>query len=1269
MSMETAGVSEEALGAAVAALDAAPAGDVDPARFEQLRAAARRRYTAGRNTAVRIAGSLDLAPGARVLELGSEYGVLTLELARRGYSVVALEPSPAARHLASTVLQEVAPPGDVQFLAMGANALAELEGPFDAAVSDRGLTHVDFEIVVEQLARLLSPSARLVAAFVGEGIYAEAAADAIAARRLRQASERLLTLVHAQVARLGAVPPAAPRPLDPEAAATILSAYGFEPGVAVEHRKLGLPTRVAVDAAFIGEPAPVDPWTLVSAGAPRAALRVAETAGEVDPVLGAVANARAGLLVTDPPAGSTPSGIPAAALVRFALRDWAGVDRLCEEGTSDAAHLLRGAALLEMGRSDLAAQVAASAPDEGDLVEALAVIRTLGAVNRGEDANAWRSWADFLRARRERDGAAAPEINTYLTRLANVDGAPVARGEAEPRDEREQSAAPPVTVRSTPLPFKAMLAISSDIDQMSIYRFREVHRFLHTREETPAGVGLGLDVGDTFWFYRRIRGLSNPELAEMAYFDGLDWSTPSSSGEEILHYIRAGWIDALHTYGNFSGISDPAAQFTREHAERGLEVLSDAGVQVKVWINHGDRHNRQNIGGQQYMQGAVPSSTAYHADLLRDAGIEFLWESSRTGVFGEPSKLNLVRLEDGKDAWFFSRFYTAPYADATGHGLEAGAAEQMARTKPHAVLWHPAYLHVQLSDAYLGGLVERRELAIVAQHLGAARPLLHFGAPAVAALRRLSAAQDRGEILVARTSRLLEFNRARDFVRFDPRVEEGRLVIDIQGIDDPVAGFLPPTIERLRGLTFEADRPATLLLDGTPPAERDVVHGQEDGRELVGIAWHEPDYADHAAEFRSASKRPVSRARGFEPRSAEDVAGAALTALDEKSPLRAAWEEGIGGHARLFRELGLAGMGLGADLGPGDGRASFAYLLENARVAPVTSDAELGAIYDAIAEAAGLGPRLEVAAGSPESVPLGDAGCATAWLLDASSVADPELAFREVARILEQGGSFYCGHTTLDDALRRLRRAAAAPDLDAVAELARGLMAALLMRAGVPSTPWRPFTVLDADELVLGTGVCGLALVDYPGLARIVPGAATSGDVLARRDRALGPLETVPDGPEAEALLQRLVEIGFARTAADAMAAQEKRRRSAESRRLYLRALVRAGRGDSPEAASLLEGESDPLLRYAVELGAGRYREAAAALERKRRIGRESEGGALSPAFLRGAALLAAGEPDEARQELERGAGDLGCLLGLVEAAAREKDGTELETLLAGIGE
>jgi len=57
---------------------------------------------------------------------------------------------------------------------------------------------------------------------------------------------------------------------------------------------------------------------------------------------------------------------------------------------------------------------------------------------------------------------------------------------------------PDVTLRRLPYPYRAMMAVCSDLDGTPDRRaYWEIARFLNTTQDTPMGPGAGLEVGNT----------------------------------------------------------------------------------------------------------------------------------------------------------------------------------------------------------------------------------------------------------------------------------------------------------------------------------------------------------------------------------------------------------------------------------------------------------------------------------------------------------------------------------------------------------------------------------------------------------------------------------------------------------------------------------------------------------------------------------------------------------------------------------------------------
>ena len=66
-----------------------------------------------------------------------------------------------------------------------------------------------------------------------------------------------------------------------------------------------------------------------------------------------------------------------------------------------------------------------------------------------------------------------------------------------------------VTLRRFPYPYRAALAICSDIDETkTAEELLEIHRFLNTTQPTSMGEGVGLEIGNSVYFYDGKREVS-----------------------------------------------------------------------------------------------------------------------------------------------------------------------------------------------------------------------------------------------------------------------------------------------------------------------------------------------------------------------------------------------------------------------------------------------------------------------------------------------------------------------------------------------------------------------------------------------------------------------------------------------------------------------------------------------------------------------------------------------------------------------------------------
>lgn len=397
-------------------------------------------------------------------------------------------------------------------------------------------------------------------------------------------------------------------------------------------------------------------------------------------------------------------------------------------------------------------------------------------------------------------------------------------------------------IRKFPYPYQAMLAISSDADHQTLRKFNLVHEFLNTKNITPMGHGLGLDVSDSFFMYNGSDIIADTDYGkvplrdELAYFKGV--TSKKKDGDIIDFYIAAGWMDSMHTFGDFSMVNECKTRFQRGLAKQAITVLKDAGDNVSVWIDHGNASNVDNFGSYgirpfyHYQKGATPHTAYYHTDLTLPYGIQFVWPDQNSHIFSHDTMVYPLHLPDGRSVWGFWRY--------TDKGRSNKGIEW---------LWSPEALQQEITSQNLSSIVKHHQYAVIAQHLCGASELLPLGPNAIQALRRLANEYYEGKILVTRTSRLLRYNVTNEYVKY--RVEtmkDGMSKIHITSVDDPVLGEHVPTIQELRGITFYTSNPSRTQLEiGNQPIEQSFIEYHEsDGKSpSVGVKWFPVDISNY----------------------------------------------------------------------------------------------------------------------------------------------------------------------------------------------------------------------------------------------------------------------------------------------------------------------------------------------------------------------------------------------------------------------------------------
>ncbi len=389
-----------------------------------------------------------------------------------------------------------------------------------------------------------------------------------------------------------------------------------------------------------------------------------------------------------------------------------------------------------------------------------------------------------------------------------------------------------VSLRRWPYPYRTAFSICSDIDACTWNDFLTIHEFLNTGNETAWGRGLNLEIGDSFWFF------DQPHTPDTAFsvFQA-DHKTPSKYSEPIRALIRAGWLDVLHSYGNFSYHGG----FRRELAERAVEWLSHSGLTIKTWVNHGDDWNRQKLG-RRAGGGDLPADPAYHADLIRRAGVRFVWESESfvTPVAGQSRPVGFT------EAWwgaagllttgeriksvgkilngYLKRFAWSPVLneqvpphrnDLLQRVSYADGAEFYRFLRYGHGRWDwmediPRFINPNVLD----DLVISGGVSILYTHLGDRRnrsePAL--SGPTINALRLLAEyARQRQTVWVATTTRLLEYQAVLESLAWKVYREGKQIVIEISGVNNPILAT-GLGIDWLAGITFYTANPEKTLL-------------------------------------------------------------------------------------------------------------------------------------------------------------------------------------------------------------------------------------------------------------------------------------------------------------------------------------------------------------------------------------------------------------------------------------------------------------------------
>jgi hypothetical protein len=368
-----------------------------------------------------------------------------------------------------------------------------------------------------------------------------------------------------------------------------------------------------------------------------------------------------------------------------------------------------------------------------------------------------------------------------------------------------------LSLRRLPHPYKAMVAICSDLDGTADGQaYRETMRFLNTAESTSMGRGVALEVGNSIYF--------DMPPGEFSY-----WNTDHAGRDMIRTLIRSGHIDCLHSYGELAA--------TRARADKAIDELERHGCRLSVWVDHS---RAPTNFGSDIMQGHGdrPGHRAYHADLTIAHGVRYVWRGRVTSIAGqdvprhlggiltasrpvssartlakELAKGILARCGSRKYAIHLPNRVVSPAYLQDGQGVH-----EFLRSNPH---WEgvsscrmPHSISQVLSEHTQSRLIGREGICVLYTHLGkGGDPRCPFDQAARQALRRLAGRCQDGDILVCTTFRLLRYLVVRDHLSYTAARIGNRTIIRIGTVNDPVSDWRLPTLEELQGITFVTDGP------------------------------------------------------------------------------------------------------------------------------------------------------------------------------------------------------------------------------------------------------------------------------------------------------------------------------------------------------------------------------------------------------------------------------------------------------------------------------
>lgn len=390
-----------------------------------------------------------------------------------------------------------------------------------------------------------------------------------------------------------------------------------------------------------------------------------------------------------------------------------------------------------------------------------------------------------------------------------------------------------IELLENPHPYKAMLCICSDLDETeSADVYFNTSRFLNSKDQTEFGRGVGLEVGNSMYFYM-------PE-GEISY-----WSLSERERGKIREMMRAGLIDCIHSFGDLA--SD------RSQAAETLEHLDAEGCRLSVWIDHATAPSNF---GSDIMRGFgdVPGHDVYHSDITLEYGVRFLSMGRVTSMQGQDAPVSLRGILDrrclGASSMSVAKEATKVVFGLSGnrkyrmHGTNRLLSKVMLRDGRSAMEFlrsnpNPGGVSVgdtatgiasALNPAFLHRIVRRKGRSVIYTHLGKEIDRkTGFGEDAREALEHLAGMDEAGEVLVTTTSRLLEYVQMHRSIEWETISHKDYVEIAVSSSEASLS---------FTGLSFMVPSKARYQVTiNAVPAEFAVVSTEDEYKSVLTVPW------------------------------------------------------------------------------------------------------------------------------------------------------------------------------------------------------------------------------------------------------------------------------------------------------------------------------------------------------------------------------------------------------------------------------------------------